>query len=131
VPLRERSTCDPAAAMTEADLQRWLDAYVDAWRTYDTGAIAALFSEDARYRYRPYQEPLAGRDAIAASWLEDRDEPDSWDAEYRPLLVHGDRAIAVGETRYRTGDVYSNLWVMRFDDRQRCADFVEWFMKHP
>jgi ketosteroid isomerase-like protein len=116
--------------MTEADLQRWLDAYVDAWRTYDGAAIAALFTDDATYRYQPYQEPLVGRDAIVASWLEDRDEPGSWEAAYRPLLVHGERAIAEGETRYRTGDVYANLWVMRFDDRQRCVDFVEWFMKH-
>jgi hypothetical protein len=117
--------------MTEADVQRWLDAYVEAWRTYDAGAIGGLFGEDARYRYRPYMDPLVGPDAIVASWLEDRDEPGSWEAEYRPLLVHGARAIAVGETRYRTGDVYANLWLMRFDDRQRCADFVEWFMKHP
>jgi ketosteroid isomerase-like protein len=117
--------------MTEADLQRWLDAYVDAWRTYDGAAVGALFSEDASYRYRPYEEPLVGREAIVASWLEDRDEPGSWEGDYRPLLVHGERAIAEGETRYRRGDVYANLWLMRFDERQQCADFVEWFMKHP
>jgi hypothetical protein len=117
--------------MTEGDLQRWLDAYVEAWRTYDLEAIGALFSEDARYAYRPYQEPIVGRAAIVADWREDRDAPGSWEASYRPLLVHGDRAIAEGETRYASGDVYSNLWVMRFDDARLCTDFVEWFMKHP
>jgi ketosteroid isomerase-like protein len=117
--------------MTERDLQRWLDAYVAAWRTYDVEAIGALFSDDARYAYHPYDEPIVGRAAIVASWREDADPPGSWEAEYRPLLVHGNRAIAEGETRYRSGDAFSNMFVMRFDDGQRCADFVEWFMKQP
>jgi hypothetical protein len=35
--------------LTHDDVQRWLDAYVDAWRTYDPAAIGALFAEDATY----------------------------------------------------------------------------------
>ena len=96
--------------MTSEDVQSWLDAYVNAWRSYDAGAIGALFSDDARYAYHPYDAPLVGRDAIVRSWRAEPDAPDSWKAAYRPLLVHGERAIAVGETRYTSGDVYSNLW---------------------
>ena len=44
-----------------------------------------------------------------------RDAPGSWEASYRPLMVDGDREIATGETRYSDGNVYSNLFVMRFD----------------
>jgi hypothetical protein len=117
--------------MTQADVQRWLDAYVNAWRSYDSNAIGALFSEHATYAYHPYDAPLVGRDAIVESWREDPDAPDSWEAAYRPLLVHGERAIAVGETRYTSGDVYSNLWELDFDGESRCTKFVEWFMKHP
>jgi len=40
--------------LRKANVQTWLDAYVEAWRTYD-------------------------RDAIVASWLEERDEPGSWE----------------------------------------------------
>jgi ketosteroid isomerase-like protein len=113
-------------------VQSWLDAYVDAWRTYDRDAIADLFSADATYAYHPYDaEPLRGRDAIVGSWLEERDEPGSWEASYRPLLVEGDRAVATGETRYADGRTFSNLYVMRFDDDGRCAEFVEWFMEQP
>jgi ketosteroid isomerase-like protein len=117
--------------MSEPELQAWLDAYVQAWRSYDRDAIGALFAEDVTYAYHPYDEPLRGRDAIVDSWLEDRDAPGSWEASYRPLLFDGDRAIATGETRYADGNVYSNLFVMRFDADGRCSEFVEWYVHHP
>jgi ketosteroid isomerase-like protein len=117
---------------TSESVKAWLDAYVEAWRTYDRGAIEELFSAEASYAYHPYDsEPLRGRDAIVASWLDETDEPGSWEAAYEPLLIDGDRAIATGETRYADGKTYSNLFVMRFDADGRCAEFVEWYMEHP
>lgn len=117
--------------MTSEQVQTWLDAYVAAWRSYDRAAIGDLFSEDASYAYYPYEEPLRGREAIVDSWLEDRDEPDSWEASYAPLLIAGDQAIATGESTYANGKRYSNLWVMRFDDDGRCSEYVEWFIEQP
>lgn len=118
--------------MTREQVQGWLDAYVEAWRTYDAAAIGALFSDAASYAYHPYDdEPLRGRDAIVANWLGDRDEPGSWEASYAPLLIDGDRAVATGESSYRDGRRFSNLFVLRFDDSERCSEFVEWFMKQP
>ena len=113
------------------ELQAWLDAYVAAWRSYDRAAIGALFSEDASYAYYPYSEPIRGRDAIVANWLDDRDAPGSWKAAYAPLMIAGERAIATGETTYADGRRFSNLFVMRFDDDGRCSDFVEWFIEQP
>lgn len=118
--------------ITRDDVQQWLDAYVEAWRTYDTTAIGELFTEDATYAYHPYDEPLRGRDAIVASWLDDRDEPGTWTAHYEPLLIEADRAIATGETHYtEAGRTFSNLYVLRFAPDGRCAEFVEWFMERP
>lgn len=117
--------------MDHDELQAWLDAYVDAWRTYDPASIAALFAEDATYAYHPWDEGdrvLRGRDAIVANWLEERDAAGSWEAHYRPLLVAGDRAIATGTTRYAGGEIFWNLWVLRFGEDGRCTEFVEWFM---
>jgi hypothetical protein len=119
------------ADVTREQVQRWLDAYVDAWRSYDEGAIRALFAEAATYAYHPYDVPERGRDAIAAAWLGDRDEPGSWEASYSPALIDGDRAIATGETRYARGDVFSNLFELAFDGDGRCTRFVEWYMKQP
>jgi ketosteroid isomerase-like protein len=118
--------------MTREQVQGWLDAYVEAWQSYDADAIGALFSEDATYAYQPYEEdPTRGRDAIVAVWLRERDSPGSWEAQYAPLLIEGDRAVATGETRYREGRRFSNLFVLRFDDSGRCAEFVEWYMEQP
>ncbi len=123
--------------MTHADVQEWLDRYVAAWRANEAEPIAALFTEDAVYGYRPFDNPeytLRGRDAIVRSWLEDTDEPDAWDAHYEPYAVDGDRAVAVGWSRYRaTGDeperMYHNAYLLRFAPDGRCAEFHEFYME--
>jgi hypothetical protein len=116
---------------TRDQVQAWLDAYVAAWRAYDPQAIGALFTDDATYAWHPYEEPARGRDAIVAAWLGDRDEPGSWEAEYVPSLVEGDRAIATGRTRYpKAGKVFSNLFELEFDADGRCRRFVEWYVEH-
>ena len=114
--------------MTTDEVQRWLDAYVAAWSSYDEAQITALFTADCAYRYDPFSEPLVGAAAIAADWLQDRDEPGSWEADYRPFVVAGDRAVAVGETRY-PGEHrrYANTYLLEFAADGRCRSFTEWF----
>ncbi len=119
--------------MDDEGAQRWLDAYVLAWRSNEATAIEKLFTADATYRYRPDDEPVHGRTAIAASWLADPDEPGTWDAWYEPFAVEGDAVVAVGVSTYFGADgkperVYDNVFVMRFEDG-RCAEFREWFEK--
>jgi ketosteroid isomerase-like protein len=116
---------------SEAQVQAWLDAYLAAWRSNDRDEIRALFADDASYAYHPYDEPLRGADAVAASWLENPDAPGSWEAAYAPALIAGNEAIATGETRYANGDVYSNLFQLTFGADGRCTRFVEWFVPHP
>ena len=126
--------------MERADVQRWLDAYVAAWKSYDSNLIAALFAEDVEYRYHPYDEPIRGRDAVVAAWLGEgdqevassRDEPGTYDASYRPVAVDGDVAVAVGASTYENPPaVYDNCYLLRFDADGRCAEFTEFFMKRP
>jgi ketosteroid isomerase-like protein len=117
--------------VTRWDVDRWLGGYVDAWRSNDRDAIGELFAEDATYRYHPYDEPVTGRAAIVESWFEDPDEPGSFEASYRAYAVDGDRAVAVGTSSYARGDVYDNVFTLRFDGDGRCAELVEWFMKRP
>ena len=115
--------------MDHAAFQAWLDRYIAAWRSNDRADIEALFSAEARYFYGPYQEPLVGREAISTDWLANPDEPGSWEAEYRPLAIEGDVAVATGESRYTNGRTFSNIYVCRFDPDGRCAEFREWFME--
>jgi ketosteroid isomerase-like protein len=118
--------------MTHEEVQAWLDAYKAAWRSNDEAAIRELFASDAAYAFHPYDEPVRGRDAIAAAWLQEPDEPASWEASYAPSLIHGQQAIATGETRYvKTGQVFSNLFELEFDPDGRCTRFVEWYVLQP
>lgn len=123
--------------MTHADVQAWLERYVAAWRANDRDLIAALFSEDAEYRYHPYgDDALHGADAIAESWLEQPDDPGSWDAEYEVWAVEGDRAVATGFSRYDANAsnperTYSNCYLLEFAGDGRCRSFTEFYMLRP
>jgi ketosteroid isomerase-like protein len=119
------------------DFQTWLDRYIEAWRSGDAEAIGDLFSQNAQYYHGPYRDPVRGRDAIVRDWNADPDAPGSWEAEYRPLAVDGDTAVATGESRYRSDGsqefdlAYSNIFLCRFDQDGRCREFREWFVKRP
>ena len=122
--------------MNRTDVQTWLDRYVEAWRANEAGPIEALFTDDAVYSYRPWdsdEHTLRGRDAIVASWLEEPDAPEAWDAHYEPYAVEGDRAVAVGWSKYAPiGDdperTYHNAYLLRFAPDGRCAEFHEFYM---
>ena len=129
--------------MTPDQVRRWLDAYLDAWKSYDRASIEALFSSDVRYRYHPYDEPIVGREAVVASWLGEgaaeeassRDEPGTYDGSYHPVAIDGDVAVAVGTSAYTdkpggpVTKIYHNCFVIRFDAEGRCREFTEWYMK--
>jgi hypothetical protein len=128
--------------LTREDVQAWLDRYAAAWRTYQPDAISDLFSEDAEYRYHPWDEPVRGRAAILNDWVEPggdasrRDAPGTYDGHYEPWAIDGDRAVAVGVSRYWTDAsratlerTYHNCFLLRFDGDGRCAEFTEFYVK--
>jgi hypothetical protein len=123
--------------LDRAMVDAWLEAYVSAWKNYDPAAIGRLFSEEAVYRYHPYDAPVQGRDAIVASWLEDRDSAGTYDGRYQAILVEGDEAAASGRSQYFEADgvtlraEFYNLFLLRFDQGGLCADFCEWYIERP
>ena len=92
--------------MNRESVQAWLDNYVEAWRTYDASKIGNLFSDDALYFYTPFDghDPVRGREAIVANWLEQRNDPDTWQAHYVPVAVEDCIGVAQGRTRYLRTD---------------------------
>ncbi len=120
--------------MTREAFGRWLDAYVDAWQSYDPPAIGDLFSDDAQYRHHPWEEPVRGRAAIVDDWRADRDEPGTWTAEYLPWALDGDRSVAIGTSRYEDDQgtrTYHNVFLCRFDTDGRCREFTEVYAQEP
>jgi ketosteroid isomerase-like protein len=131
--------------LESADVSRWLSDYVQAWKSYDREAIAALFSDDVRYRYHPSDHPVEGRRAVVESWLgegahegaSERDADGTYDASYEPVAVDGEVAVATGSSTYTkepggpVDRIYDNCFVIRFDGDGRCREFTEWFMERP
>ena len=131
--------------MDKAEVDRWLQAYVEAWKSYDRDQVGELFAEDVKYRYHPHDDPIQGREAVVRSWLgEDqhpgasaRDEKGTYDAAYQAVAVDGDVAVATGSSRYLSEPggpltkVYDNCFVMRFDPAGRCREFTEWYVQRP
>jgi ketosteroid isomerase-like protein len=128
-----------------ADVDRWLEGYVAAWKSYDREAIGALFADDVIYLFHPYDEPVRGRDAVVEAWLGEsdhegassRDAEGTYDASYRAVAVDGDVAVATGESRYSdepggpVTQAWDNCFVMRFDAEGRCREFTEYFVERP
>ena len=131
--------------MDKAAVNRWLGAYVVAWKSYDSSQIGELFAEDVQYRYHPYDEPVVGRDAVVRSWRGDdqtagtstRDQEGTYDASYQAVAIDGDVAVAIGSSRYtsRPGGaargVYDHCFVMRFNSAGQCCELTEWYVKRP
>ena len=116
--------------------QEWLDRYIAAWKTNDAAAAGDLFTEDAEYRYYPWEEPVRGRAAIQETWDQD-DPPGSFEAEYRAEVVSGDAGVGTGISRYfpsekrPQGAEYHNCFLLRFADDGRVREYREWYMERP
>lgn len=124
--------------MTHEQLQTWLDGYIEAWASNDADVIGDLFTEDAVYSYRPWENDdvtARGRDAIVSAWLGQEEDPDSWEAHYEPFAIEGNKAVAVGWSRYFATDdrpekTYHNAYLLEFGDDGRCSSFHEfWFLE--
>jgi len=120
--------------MDRADVERWVRGYEKAWASNDPEEIGSLFTDDATYRFHPWDEPLRGRDAIIAQWIQNKDQPQDYRFAFEVLGLDGNLAFVLGETEYvidPPAATYDNLWVIRLAPDGRAEDFTEWFMKRP
>jgi hypothetical protein len=111
-------------------ISAWMDGYLAAWSSNDPADIGALFAERATYRTEPYAAPWRGREAIVREWLARKDDPGTYTFHWSLVATDGDLAVVEGETVYpqRT---YSNLWLVRLDERGACTEFTEWYQELP
>ena len=132
--------------MTDREhVERWLDDYVAAWKSYDRDEIAALFSRRRRVPLPPVRRadprPRGGRRVVARRGDHDdartATSPAPTTRAIAPVAVDGDVAVATGTSTYTNepggpvDTVYDNCFVIRFDDDGRCREFTEWFVKRP
>jgi ketosteroid isomerase-like protein len=109
----------------------WLERYFQAWVSNDAADVAALFTEDAVYRFDALQEPRRGGATIVKSWTEGRPQEDV-DYAYEPLAVSGDVGIAHWKVRSRLPDKgtrfeIDGILVISFAADGRCREHREWY----
>jgi ketosteroid isomerase-like protein len=107
----------------------WIVAYERAWRSEGTSALDHLFTADATYQAAPFEEPLAGSDAIARFWEDEREGPEEvFTLDSEIVAAQGDTAVARVEVVY--GDpprrTYRDLWIIALTEDGRCRHFEEW-----
>ena len=116
-----------------SNAQRFLDGYLDAWRTNDVESIRALFAPDATYRSSARDlEPAVGVEKIIAHWLEERDEPGTWSYDGAVELQTERAAVIRGVTTYTDGQksgIYENVWLVRFAEDGRASEFQDWWFQ--
>jgi uncharacterized protein (TIGR02246 family) len=118
--------------MKKSIVAAWVDAYRRAWESNDPAGIGALFAKKARYFHTPFAEPWEGREAIVAQWLARKDEPGTTTFRCEVIATKGDTGVVRGWTQYlEPPGEYSNIWVIRFDERGRCREFTEWWVQRP
>jgi ketosteroid isomerase-like protein len=129
-----RDAFSPDRAM----VQRWLDAYVAAWTSYDEAEIADLWTEDALWIY-PFGIRASGRAAITVEWMAERHlfESGGYTGVYAPIAIDGPFAVSHGRTLFydpatgATRAEFDNVWILRFGPDGRCAEFHEWYAGRP
>src|SRR3712207_2263513 len=96
-------------------LTSWMQGYLRAWTSNAPDDIRALFTEDAKYFTDPWGTPWQGREGIVKAWIARGDGQGSWEFTWSPVAITDEVAVVQGETRYASGTVYSNLWIIRLD----------------
>ena len=118
--------------MTKESFERWLQAYGQAWETRDPAAVAALFTEDARYYETPFTESMRGRAAIHEYWSHVPRSQDRIQFRYQILAVLGDVGIARWWASFvrLPSEIHVKLdgiFVVAFDGNSLCRELREWW----
>jgi hypothetical protein len=130
-------------SVTREDVERWLAAHDDAWRSAEAVAIADLFADDAVYHLGPWDAPwrglagpFRGREAIAAGWIAGGIASERFATESEILAIEGRRAVVRRRITYFKADGsvesrYDTCWLIDFDVDGRCAEYQEWYVEEP
>ena len=110
--------------MTEADVTKFVDRYLRAWRSNDADDIRAIFTEDAEYHEEPYETHWIGREQIVQGWRSRWDwQKGGWTFEWTLREADANTAVVDGIGHYTELGDFDNLWTVTFADDGRVARF--------
>lgn len=118
--------------LSRKKFEEWLRRYGDAWEQRDPQAAAALFAEDARYYWTPFQQPKIGPEGIAAAWHEATSGQRNVHFSFEVVGVAGATGIARWHTALErlttTREVeLDGVLLCEFVGQMRCRVFREWW----
>lgn len=123
-------------AEARAALERWLERYGRAWERHDAGAFADLFTEDALYQERPFDEPLRGRQAVRAYAETAALHQRGVSFAHEVLGFADGKALALWRAAYEkasNGEAtrLSGVFLLEFGEDGRCRSLREWWDADP
>jgi hypothetical protein len=111
--------------------QEWLDAYRRAWIERDPDAAAKLFTEDATYAERPYQDAFAGRKAVRDYWERVTAIQSGVEMKYGSPITVGNRTAVEWWTTLTNGGVpvtIAGAFILTFDESGLCRTLREYWV---
>jgi ketosteroid isomerase-like protein len=115
--------------------ERFVEAYLRAWRTNDPDDVRAAFAPGCTYEAYPHDpDPAIGIAAILALWQEAADPPDVWDFAWTIEIETPESALVRAVTTYHSGPkegVFDNLWIVHLTDDGRATSFHDFWVQRP
>jgi hypothetical protein len=110
---------------TTASITRWVEDYVQAWKSNSRTDIESLFTADAVYHESPFHTEWVGRDAIVEGWRSRWEwQSGGWEFEWSITAIDEWDVVITGLGRYAKLGDFDNLWTVTFEESGRCSRFV-------
>ena len=112
--------------MTE--IERWVAAYIEAWRSPGTDGLAGLFAPDATYLQGPYRDPVRGLEQIAAMWDAERPAGERFEMTHEVVATEGETSVVRVQVDYHAPreQQWRDLWIVVLSADGLCRHFEEW-----
>ena len=118
--------------LVENDFKTWLDLYGQAWMNLDPRLIDELFTKEATYQEKPFEEPMKGIDAIRKYWNGVAETQKDVKFEYEILETNHSRGVAHWKSSFvrpkqNTLVLLDGILVAHLDSENKCIRFQEWW----
>ncbi len=116
--------------MNEAAFSSWLDAYKHAWEAEDPIAAGEIFTDDATYQEKPFDEPMRGRQAITDYWSGNVTEQNNVQFGYEVLATTDEIGVArwwasFDDHSSKAHVKLDGIFVVHLDSEKRCTQLQE------
>jgi hypothetical protein len=121
--------------LTTEVFDQWLKAYGIASQENDALASVGLFSLDALYYESPFEAPMVGRESIYQYWLRGAQTLTEKVSAHEILALKKNLGVARWQSQFTDIRISERLrldclFLVEFDDRDRCQVFREWWHIH-